>query len=731
MKGSADKFWDRMAPLFRDVAGQKGLVINIGWLMDFVLEWNGDLNQKIPLPKNMKLAPFFRDEGMVAGTTEQRQELWRKRFDQASQYETVNYEPWTYGDLKALAAVLRQSAAAHGLKNMRVGTFVLGWNSIYQGNKSSFFANHPSDQLPSGQTGFNPTQRLKADPTRYGAYPQGIPEGLPITEFFGKQWGDMSKKVGLDILVLRDSALGMGIYQRKGPYGFRPPEDPAVLKQWCDAEADLVRQTKKANPAVFLMGYSNAASAVADWRVNCFDLEAIAKEGYLDAYIDQSWAGAWNEVAQRDGQRFWNSVALGWSYQLAYTLLHGAVLSETPCKHYILTETFDAWESWDIIGTAPGRLRWGIWAYTHAAVKRPDGLKFPDGSYISWANQGKRLLSGEQVEWLATQTNAAQRDLENIKDVSGPTLVYSRSAMEWQNANAPATFMKEWIDEQAGTLMKWGVPILSAARVENLDKIKSDLFIIQTPVHLKDAELASVKRLVDSGKPVLLVGSPWNGIDKSLLKPLGLSAVVPKAGEEGRVEYRGSLDGRTSSLFEGLNNTFVVPQFFTANKLDTTGGARSYYSVGGSPALVRKGNVMVWDAPELQRNFAKEGGDKYPLDEMIGSHVPYVVLSRMLTGDLREGKAFCAAPDDILMPAWCGAWTLNDGSLEVLTGEIEEGLDHTGKAAAPLTIWLPGPMQGRCLVQEVWNLGRYVISGGAMNYVLRKGESSLLKIETL
>ena len=89
---------------------------------------------------------------------------------------------------------------------------------------------------------------------------------------------------------------------------------------------------------------------------------------------------------------FWNAPTLGWTYQLAYMLTHAAILADTKVRHYPLVETFDAWEDWDIIHSAPDRLRWGIWAYSHAAVKTPSGLKMPVGSYISWANQGNDLL---------------------------------------------------------------------------------------------------------------------------------------------------------------------------------------------------------------------------------------------------------------------------------------------------------------------------------------------------
>jgi hypothetical protein len=510
MKGSSDRFWERISPLFADVAGEKGVILNIGWLMDFILEWDGQLDSPIPFPQNMTIEEQFNDEGYLLGNTEQRLTLWKERFDKARNREIVAYEPWTYSDLKRFATLFRQSAAEHGVSDIRVGTFVLGWQNIYHGNNSRFAAKHP-DAFSSTQK-FNPTCILKKDRNRYGAFPDGIPDGTPITAFFGKQWGDLSKKTGLDVIVLRDSGLGQGVYARTGPFGRTAPADPSEVRKWCDATASLVRHTKQANPKSLVIGYSNGGTAVGDWRVNCFDLEAIAKEGFLDAYIDQSWAGAWNEVGQRPGG-FWNSQRLGWTYQLAYILVHAAVLSETPAKHYFLTETFDAWESWNIIGTAREKLRWGIWAYSHAGVKIPQGLKFPDGSYISWANQVKRLLSEEEVDFLARETNCAMRDLNNIHNINGPTLVYNRSALEWQNNHQPAIQMKEWIDDQVGSLMKFGVPVLSVARIENIDKIESDLWIIQTPIHLKAAEKQAINNVIASRKPMLLCGSPANGID--------------------------------------------------------------------------------------------------------------------------------------------------------------------------------------------------------------------------
>jgi len=256
----------------------------------------------------------------------------------------------------------------------------------------------------------------------------------------------------------------------------------------------------------------------------------VAKQGYLDIFVDQTWAGAWNEVGLRETD-FWNNPLLGWTYQLGYTLLHAAMLADTRVRHYPLVETFDAWEDWDVIHTAPERLRWGIWAYSHAAVKTPRGLKLPVGSYISWSNQGKRLLDGDDVRFLAANLNATIADARQTREVFGPTLVYSRESMQWQIEHAaPDRDIKEWIDEQAASVMKWPVPILSVTRLEWLPQVKSDLFILQTPSHLSPQHEAYVADLIKGGQPIAIFGSPVGGMDPELARLAGLIALVGPAG---------------------------------------------------------------------------------------------------------------------------------------------------------------------------------------------------------
>ena len=62
----------------------------------------------------------------------------------------------------------------------------------------------------------------------------------------------------------------------------------------------------------------------------------------------------------------------------------------------------------------------------------------PAGTYISWANQGDRLLDAGDVRFLADNINAAVADAHQMSKVFGPTLVYSREAMQWQIDHAIA-----------------------------------------------------------------------------------------------------------------------------------------------------------------------------------------------------------------------------------------------------------------------------------------------------
>ncbi len=708
--GSAVAFWERFAPLLEGVDGWKGVIVNAGWLVDHVLGWDGDLSKNIPFPDGLVRDKFFSDTSPLLGTIEDRKQQWHDRFDSRADHDDESYPDWTYADLAMVAESLRQVGARQfGVSELRVGTFVIGWNSIYQCEFSAWSQRHPEaffkgpwvDQL------LNVPALLSADSTKYAAFPQGIAEGTPLTEFFGRQWGALSRNLGLDAIVLRDSMIGQGIYERVGPWGQAAPEDPAEIEKWSAATADLVRQTKLAAPDALVIGYSNAASAVADWRVNCIDLESIAKEGHLDAWIDQTWAGAWNEVGQRE-DIFWNLPLQGWTNQLGFVLLRAAALAGTKTRHYVLTETFDAWESWDIIHTAQSRLTWGIWAYLHAFLKTPGGLVAPRGTYISWLNQGKRLLTDDDVAYLAQEINEATIDARATTQVDGPTVVYSRDTMEYMNATRPEQTIKEWVDEQVGFLAKFSVPISSVTRMEHLGQVESDLFYLQTPSHLRSEHRDLILAAIAAGTPLVIAGSPAGGIDPLIADAIGLGS-----GDQ----FPGALEEqahRVTDRYDDLPREFAIRHLHSANI--ATHDAEVIYSVAGSPALVRRGSVVTWDPCDVKHRLVVYSGKwdfgRHAVDEstavLMGSPYGYVMAAREISRLLAEGGDTHVTPaewDDTMAVA---SWKLADGTRRVLVGETEEGFRDT--------------------TEGVWSTTVTVQGGAVIDASLRYGEARLYEI---
>ena len=356
-------------------------------------------------------------------------------------------------------------------------------------------------------------------------------------------------------------------------------------------------------------------------------------------------------------------------YQLAYMLTHAAILADTKVRHYPLVETFDAWESWDVIHSAPSDCDGASRAYSHAGVKTSNGLKMPVGTYISWANQGERLLDDSDVRFLADTINAAVADAKQTTAIYGPTLVYSRESMQWQADHAtPNHDINEWIDEQMGSVIKWPMPVLSATRLEWLPTVKSDLFVLQTPSHFSDGQLKSIQQLIGSGQPVAMVGSFPDGIGPILLALAGLQTTSAPVETPRLCKAKNEAPdvvANAPATFDDYCHPWagsVIPEI-----------TKTIYSEDGMPALVSRtsgaNRIAAWNPPDLRSLEGK------PLSQVWGNTgSPYALAAGVLTDMLSANSALHAGKIDLKQTMNVAAWQTRDGGFRILAGNLEEGL---------------------------------------------------------
>ena len=51
LAASADRFWQRNAALFEGVSGRRGVILNVGWVMDYILDWRGSMTDRVLIAK--------------------------------------------------------------------------------------------------------------------------------------------------------------------------------------------------------------------------------------------------------------------------------------------------------------------------------------------------------------------------------------------------------------------------------------------------------------------------------------------------------------------------------------------------------------------------------------------------------------------------------------------------------------------------------------------------------
>lgn len=438
---SVAEFVERTAPLWHGVRGERGVVLNPGFLVDVVTEFGGDVDQRLPLRSR-------------------RYDRWRER---------------SYRDLATLAAAIRDEAARHGLGDVRVGILVAGVGRVITGSDlydlaSDWCDRHPElypfDLSPLPGPDLDPRVPLLADDHPYAAFPAGIPPGLPFGELLAAQWAAVADACGLDVIHLRDGFWGPMLYTRRGPYGVTAGPDPAENATWTTSIRDLFAAVKAAAPDATVMGYTSGIGATAEWRSGCVDTEAVLAGGGVDVLIDQTWGGAW--------QDWWDDWWKGWTNQHTNLLSHAVAVrrSGRPVRHYKLIETWDGWEPFDTVHDVPEKLRWAMWAWSHAAVVTPDGLEVPDGTYVSWMNDRHRnLLDAEAVAFVADELDRAEIAASAMTSVGGPVLVFDHARVGVVHSAHPEGHAGEHVEDAVALAMKWGLPVLGATSAEWSDVV--------------------------------------------------------------------------------------------------------------------------------------------------------------------------------------------------------------------------------------------------------------------
>ncbi len=99
LEDDVDAVVERFAPLWRDVRGDRGLILCCGWLCTLVTEWKGDQDQALP----------FKSKTAAR---------WAER---------------SCSDLRELVRLLKAAAAKAGTPDLKVGIMMVAWGDFSWG----------------------------------------------------------------------------------------------------------------------------------------------------------------------------------------------------------------------------------------------------------------------------------------------------------------------------------------------------------------------------------------------------------------------------------------------------------------------------------------------------------------------------------------------------------------------------------------------------------------------
>lgn len=661
-----------LAPLLRGAAaggGIAGIVLEVDWLLDFPLLWTGNASQPYPIA-------------------------------------SVDVEQWsgrsTYSDVAALVGALRAAAVGAGLATVRVGLFFVGWGSIYDTARQAWSLAHPELYLnnkPSYSLNHSAavSPGLHPDAYPYASQPRGAVAGQNFFALLASQWANLSAFLGADALVLRDGLCTFANYDRLGPFGFSASPDAALNAAWTAAFRSMFAEIKRAAPGTFLMGYSSAGSAVGEARIGRFDLEAVVGDGFLDAFIDQSWAGAWED--------YYITHMLGWTWQRSTILAHRAAVAGgnkaraaaalPPARHYVLHETFDAYESWNTLAAVPGKLRWGVWAFQGASLLPAGGAAAPaDGAYVSWSwSWHDAWMTDAEVSYMAGNVEAAAASVGAQARRAGPRILYNRAGLEFLDGGCggsctPADDAGEYIDEETAVISKWAVPSGGVARLEDapaLDAAHPEGYIVHFAAgNLSAVSLAALAAIAASGRPALFTGRAsllHPAVRAALALEVDASAPLLPAGM-----YAAAATPAALALAPDMPATFSVALPPVARVANGTGEPLLLaFDKNGTawPILVRAPSGALWWHP----TDWLPGADCYGpwLYSNFGSAAPHYLIARYFQSasgiPIRAASGVGWGGAGVALDAWVAAG--DPAAAVVLMGNLE-GQDRQWGSPAPV-----------------------------------------------
>lgn len=619
----------------------RGLVINFGWLMDIVTVWTGNPDQHLPIDSN-----------------------------RLSAWSTL-----TYRDLASLIDTISSHARQLGFGDIRVGPMMLGIGefrteivkppsesseeehrgAIYQ-EKSVWLDRHPElFPFPIALTlhgpGIDFRQPLNADTWTYAAYPDGIPNGTMFADFFSAQWAHLASYVGFSLLHLRDEFTSPIHSGRVSFTGDATPAAPGEIAEWSDHLIGVLTAIKNQSPETFLMIYSTGLSPAVERAYARVDISRVVAESPVDAWIEQTWGGAW--------QDWWDAGLQGWTFQYVHLLSRLAQIHDAnrrrpypPCRHYRLIQLLDGWEPYDTFHDYQDKLRWGMWAFTHAAITDPTTgeLQRTAGSYLAFANNSRaELLTTEEIAWVAGEVNAAEDSAKRMTTTRGVSIEVGPHPTN--SAAAPDV----WMEEIAGFLMKFGVP-LANAHVHPHDALPHPRIDSTASTSPTDA--------------VAVVGDAA-ALPAALQKTLGVQADSPRIPPGYTISHVADPD---------LRKTFWP--YYPSHTPVTTSGNEAVWSK--ESALSKQvGDTWWWLPPDI----ANPKDRRLP-HYQIGAIEPHIVLARKILDHPRAKEITRIAPMSAHEPVTLLAWE-EPGRHHVLLGNIESGWIGDSRYPRHVTVILP------------------------------------------